>query len=481
MALTKVTYSMIQGQYTNVLDYGATGNGTTDDTSAIQAAVTAAAGGPVYFPAGTYVISSTINWKTTVLFAPAMKIFGDGMNKTYIDNRVASGSCFYSANTPGVNNYVQLGGYVRDLTIMTTTSPASSNGFEIEAVFNFEHENVHIIGLSGDGFRITANYVDSSPYADAANQILYLNCRIENCNIGINSSNFVSGDVDPSFVKVEKCFFQGHTTAGWKHSGGQGCSDNNAFAAMGCTGLWLAYNSANNAQFTSIATSFENCGSSTKPSILIDSLNCGHFINTEIANTTVITTQAQTGIQVNNTSGGAGENTVVFDTTYVRVNSSFTPYTLFNFGANSTNCRVLNTQWQTYDASGQTRYVDSGYANTLSTGFVQIVQGTTAGGNLSNFTNGANENYALPLDGSSWIVSGPTSTWSIGGITNGWPGRMLYLINQSGYAMTLTAEDTSSTATNRLRMDNGTNVVINPNGAAQLMYVSNRWQLIGHG
>jgi hypothetical protein len=45
--------------------YGATGNGTTDDTAAIKAAVAAAVaagnGGTIYFPAGTYLVSSTIN------------------------------------------------------------------------------------------------------------------------------------------------------------------------------------------------------------------------------------------------------------------------------------------------------------------------------------------------------------------------------------------------------------------------------------
>lgn len=45
----------------NVMAYGATGNGTTDDTTAIQAALTAAAsGGVVYFPPGTYLISTAL-------------------------------------------------------------------------------------------------------------------------------------------------------------------------------------------------------------------------------------------------------------------------------------------------------------------------------------------------------------------------------------------------------------------------------------
>lgn len=58
MALTKVHNRMISGSATNVVDFGAVGDGVADDTTAVQAALNQA--GTVYVPAGSYKITSTL-------------------------------------------------------------------------------------------------------------------------------------------------------------------------------------------------------------------------------------------------------------------------------------------------------------------------------------------------------------------------------------------------------------------------------------
>jgi hypothetical protein len=63
MPLTKASFSMIDGSLFNVLDYGAVGDGVTDDTAAIQAAIDAAAaqgGGIVKLPYGQFLVSELI-------------------------------------------------------------------------------------------------------------------------------------------------------------------------------------------------------------------------------------------------------------------------------------------------------------------------------------------------------------------------------------------------------------------------------------
>jgi hypothetical protein len=64
----------------SVKDYGATGNGTTDDTAAIQAAVNAAAtfGATVFFPPGTYIVAPDATYKLCVRIPAGLRgMYGD--------------------------------------------------------------------------------------------------------------------------------------------------------------------------------------------------------------------------------------------------------------------------------------------------------------------------------------------------------------------------------------------------------------------
>ena len=66
----------VTGNPNNVKDFGAKGDGTTDDTAAIQAVLDLQ--GQVYIPTGTYIISSSLRVKSNTRF------YGDGVEATII-------------------------------------------------------------------------------------------------------------------------------------------------------------------------------------------------------------------------------------------------------------------------------------------------------------------------------------------------------------------------------------------------------------
>tara|TARA_R110002126_G_scaffold3030_1_gene16576 strand:+ start:3050 stop:4399 length:1350 start_codon:yes stop_codon:yes gene_type:complete len=88
MALTKTSFSMTTGQVVNAKDYGAVGNNSTDDTAALQAALTAATGGTLFIPKGAYRVISQLNVpnRTTIV--------GEGPISTQIYYRTTSTTVF---------------------------------------------------------------------------------------------------------------------------------------------------------------------------------------------------------------------------------------------------------------------------------------------------------------------------------------------------------------------------------------------------
>lgn len=86
MALTKVSYSMINGDSANILDFGAVGDGVTDDSAAIQAAINAA--DAIYFPspATQYYVSSSIVVPDNKVIYGDYVYDGDVANTTILAN-----------------------------------------------------------------------------------------------------------------------------------------------------------------------------------------------------------------------------------------------------------------------------------------------------------------------------------------------------------------------------------------------------------
>jgi hypothetical protein len=443
---------------------GAKGDGVTDDTVAIQAAVNAAAGAPVYFPPGTYVVTSSIVYATTGSFVGGLNIVGAGVTQTIIDNRVSNGAAFVSKSISSGN--FQLGGGIKNLRIMTTTAPVASHGIEMQAAYAFVLDNVWVKGMSGDGYRITCALGDP----DAAIEPIVNNCRFENCNNGINC-NYANLVTQVSFLTVRNSFFVSCTTTGVRYIGAAGVFVNNGFATNTGPGFRAVFNNSNNPQILFLGNSFENNGT---PQLQIDSMLEGEFYNTEIASTAV---PSSAGIYLVQSGGGAALNNV-FHGTYVRINSSNNPHTMFTIGAGSDLCSIRNTTWQSYDAAGQVRYSDSGTRSRLADDTtVHVLDPTTS----PTVVNGANQNVALPKNGTIFRPGTVTANFSIGGLTNGFDGREIILVNVTGFQMTLNAADGGSAAANQIFTEGLLNVAVGNAGNARLVYAAGKWRYTGKG
>lgn len=87
----------------NVLDFGAKGDGVTDDTNAIKQTI--ATGRSVYFPTGTYLITSTLD----ITEDTSTRLYGDGASKSIL-NYTGNGylfdiNCRYNNTQPVIEGF----------------------------------------------------------------------------------------------------------------------------------------------------------------------------------------------------------------------------------------------------------------------------------------------------------------------------------------------------------------------------------------
>tara|TARA_E500000318_G_scaffold24210_2_gene24403 strand:+ start:6746 stop:9223 length:2478 start_codon:yes stop_codon:yes gene_type:complete len=137
--------------------YGAAGDGVTDDTAAIQAALDSGAKA-IYIPAGTYVCSSTITKPKDV------RVYGDGSGLTHLDwsgatySNLTSGVCFKNADPalaalPDLNVNLRRGDS-RALSFASTPSLSSGDVVVIYNPTDFSYSGFRSVYRAGEMSRV---------------------------------------------------------------------------------------------------------------------------------------------------------------------------------------------------------------------------------------------------------------------------------------------------------------------------------------
>jgi hypothetical protein len=147
VATTAFVMNIATSLYYNVKDYGAAGDGVTDDTAEITAAIAACpAGGTVYFPVGDYLTSSTIT------VSKAINLLGASKKYSRILTASTTLGVFTFAGTDFASILYTIS--VKDLRIENTntsaSNPTAGYGLNFEWCALITVDNVHMRGFYVD-------------------------------------------------------------------------------------------------------------------------------------------------------------------------------------------------------------------------------------------------------------------------------------------------------------------------------------------
>ena len=263
-ALSPIVRSLqeVLDETVTVTDFGATGDGTTDDTDAINRAIqqiyvssllsTTPVRRVIRFPAGTYKVTSTI------LIPPYCTLLGSGKNNSIItstsatvfttaDSLYQSGLGFIGTNSATLPTSIAIG------YMAFTTTGGTNSAVLIDSATDVLFKSVYFSAASGATRTVTITNSSTT-----AQNITFENCTFNGAASGLGASS-VSGFAGVG-VRVKDSLFTNNSTSGIAIGSVLSglVSENNYFdttVTAGITGL-----TGNNYSFGDTYTSGDNAG-----------------------------------------------------------------------------------------------------------------------------------------------------------------------------------------------------------------------------
>ena len=210
MALTKVTYSMIDSAPINVLDLGAVGDGVANDTAALQAALTLAetTSTPIYIPTGVYRITSGLVYNDAA-YGKGLQLYGDGMYESVIKMDANSQIVFSikHATGGGSENFTSHGN-ISNIGFAQFGGRTGVTGLRISNCLYYTFENINVSNLSSVGFETYSTTPSSD--VDIVALCLFKGFRCKNNGASGFRVNAASASVGLSQSRFEFCDFSGN-------------------------------------------------------------------------------------------------------------------------------------------------------------------------------------------------------------------------------------------------------------------------------
>ena len=174
----------------SVKDFGAVGDGVTDDAAAFQAAIDANLGSKIIVPAGTYKIGTTLSMDTTGLGDTSVCQFeGEGMYKTILDNQSGGPTIWVESGNAAEFAYNFA---LRNLSLVSVGSTAGTIGVRIDGCRFVTFDNVRIKDMASHGVYGLSSVGD---FTDTSSVEMY------QCEINSNGGYGVFAEVDGGAIQ----------------------------------------------------------------------------------------------------------------------------------------------------------------------------------------------------------------------------------------------------------------------------------------
>lgn len=226
----------------NVKDFGAVGDGVTNDLVAVQAAITAAAGKTLYFSPGTYRINLTSGGS---LATPAANttIAGDNKSNTFLDIRTTSTTYL---NTFNINNNNVVFKNLKIGFTLQATQLASLFIFGGVTTSGFSLIDCELLSSNSAASLTHYSYMLNLPSLSTAgvSDVIIQNCVIHNWHYTLLKTN-PSQCVDRRW-KITNNYFYDNETSHWSPNSPSGTHDDiliqgNTFGNLYGTGVGLVH------------------------------------------------------------------------------------------------------------------------------------------------------------------------------------------------------------------------------------------------
>lgn len=340
----------IKNIWFNVKDYGAVGDGSTDDTAALQAAIDAAesqvasvGAASVYFPAGAYKVSSTITVQQDCVELlgvgggadNSFTSVGPGVGSVLVPTAGFADATYVLNVSNDTKNRPLAGIRMRGIRIHNTTTLTNTVHGIYWKVYRGFMQDVFVQSLSGNGIVVQG---------DAAHTWNTYESKFHNVHSRLNTGygwGLLSNTADMHFTD---CLGQGNTGVGMYVSGGASCH----FISCHFTGNYYnLHMDGGGSRSKFIGCKFEP---STRHNVFLDATSSGmadiHFVGCNFNCHSMETDNTYDGFRVSRDSGGNTITGVLSSCTFQRTTAGNDPKYYINLSsAVAQNWRIDNVKF----------------------------------------------------------------------------------------------------------------------------------------